>query len=173
MKLPVLTVTLFFAVFFGQAFAEDPVARAKEEAQKCGDGMLKNDYGPIISHTHPRVVTAMGGKEVMQATIKRGNEQMTTQGFKFEGYEVGQPGKVREIGGWLVTLIPETVKIKAPGGHLVQDAHLLGISEDAGKVWYFVDVGAVPEDQLMKLFPELKDKIHLPEHKQPVFTKDP
>jgi hypothetical protein len=62
--------------------------------------------------------------------------------------------------------------MKVPGGRLYQDSSLLGISEDKGKHWTFIDLGPITKDQLQLVFPELDGKITLPEKKQPVFVKD-
>ena len=48
---------------------------------------------------------------------------------------------------------------------------LLGISEDQGKSWVFIDLVAFSKEQLAKMFPELGGQIQLPERKQ-VFQKD-
>ncbi len=49
-----------------------------------------------------------------------------------------------------------------------KDSHLLGISEDGGKKWTFVDAGQMSEAQLAKVSPELAGKVKLPEKKKPV-----
>jgi hypothetical protein len=48
--------------------------------------------------------------------------------------------------------------LKVSGGKLHRDSMLLGISEDEGKHWVFVDLSTTQE-QLDEMFPELAGKI--------------
>ena len=85
---------------------------------------------------------------------------------------VGEPEKLQKIDGWLVGLVPQKLVMKVPGGTLEQESYLLGISEDDGKKWVFVDAGGVPKAQLEQIFPEIVGKIEVPARKQPVLKKD-
>jgi len=152
--------------------AEDLSATIKQEAQKCADALVKSDLDDVVLYTHKRVIEGMGGKEAMTATIKRGMEQMKAQGVGIEKAIVGEPGKTQKIDTWTVALIPNEIFMKVPGGKLEQDSHLLGISEDDGKSWVFIDVGSISKEQFDQVFPELAGKIDLPEKEKPVFKKD-
>jgi hypothetical protein len=167
---------LLFALFLGTfaaAWSQEVVATIKEEAQKCAKALLAGDCDSVVAYTHPRIVKAMGGKEAMITALKQGMSQMQADGTRFLEATVGQPGNPKRIGAWMTSMIPQHLVLKVSGGKLYKDSSLLGISEDDGKHWVFVDLGGnVTKDQLGELFPELDNKIAIPEKKPPVFKKD-
>lgn len=113
----------------------------------------------------------MGGKEAMIATLRRGASLMREEGYDFADATIGAPAAPRKIGSWLISMVPQHIVMKAPGGRLHQDSVLLGISEDQGKSWVFIDLGPISEAQLAKVFPELDGQFKLPERQKPVFQK--
>ncbi|QJE97272.1 hypothetical protein [Luteolibacter luteus] len=167
-----LFLTLLAALIPAFAFADEASATMKQEAEKCAKALLVPDYDAFIVFSHKRIVDGMGGKEKMTATLKQGMEQMKAQGVAIEKVTVGEPGKVEKIDGWMVGLIPQTLLMKVPGGTLEQESHLLGISEDEGKKWVFVDAAGIPKAQLEQIFPEIAGKIEVPARKKPVMKKD-
>jgi hypothetical protein len=164
MKLILLLV--LFASASVSSPAKDLVATVSHEAQSYANALRGNNFEGIFAYTHPRIVTMMGGKEIMLAKLKRG----TSPDGLLE-VTMGAPSKPREIGSWLTSLVPQHIVAKVPGGKIIQDSVLLGISENAGKSWVFVDLVAFSKEQLAKMFPELDGKILLPEKKQE-FRKD-
>jgi hypothetical protein len=62
--------------------------------------------------------------------------------------------------------------MKGPGGKLNKDSSLLGISEDEGKHWVFVDLGPITQEQFGQVFPELDGKIKIPDKKPPEMKKE-
>lgn len=170
-----LTKILAIAAFFATAclsLGQEVTATIKQEAQKCAKAMLASDYDGIVQYTHPRVVQQMGGKEAMIGVLKNGLSQMQTQGAGFADATIGQPEEPKKIGSWLTSRVPQHLVMKVPGGKLDVDSSLLGISEDGGKHWVFIDLGAVTKEQLERAFPELQGQVVLPEKKKPVFKKD-
>ena len=167
-----LFLILILALVPAFAFADDVSATMKQEAEKCVKALVAPDFDAFIVYSHKRVIDGMGGKEGLIGTLKRGMEQMKAQGISIEKVTVGEPDKLQKIDGWLVGLIPEKLVMKVPGGTLEQESHLLGISEDEGKKWVFVDAGGVPKAQLEQIFPEIVGKIEVPARKQPVMKKE-
>jgi hypothetical protein len=166
-----LLVSILLAVS-PAAFGQDTVSTVQQEARKCVKALLTGKFEEFVAYTHSRVVTASGGKDAMVTTMKRGTEEMRAQGSSIEDAKIGQPDKPQKIGDWLVSLIPEHIRMKVTGGHLDQDSYLLGISEDDGKHWTFVDVGPMTKESFELAFPELAGKISLPEKRESVFKKD-
>ena len=165
-------ILLALLVSIAPVLAEELSPTIKREAQKCADALVKSDLDGVVLYTHKRVIEGMGGKEAMTATIKRGMEQMKAQGVAIEKATVGEPGKTQKVDTWTVVLVPNEIFMKVPDGKLEQDSHLLGISEDDGKTWAFIDVGNISQQQLDQIFPELAGKVDLPEKQKPVFKKD-
>lgn len=144
----------------------------KAEAQKCAEAVLNKNYDLVVAQTHPRIVTLMGGKDAMITTLRRGMAEMRANGSEFSEVTVGAPETPRKAGAWLTSIVPEHAVIKVKEGRLLVDSVLLGISEDEGKHWTFIDLGAVSSEDFKTSFPELAGRIALPEKKPPVFKKD-
>jgi hypothetical protein len=65
--------------------------------------------------------------------------------------------------------VPETVVMKVPDGRrMSKDSFLLGISEDSGKNWVFLDLSTMTNEQYAEMFPELVREIPLPAKKKAV-----
>jgi hypothetical protein len=133
---------------------------------------LNKDYDVVVAQTHPRIVALMGGKESMIITLTRGMAEMRASGSEFSEVTIGTPETPRKTGAWLTSIVPERAVIKVKNGKLLVESVLLGISEDEGKRWTFIDLGAVSREDFKTSFPELAGTIALPEKKRPVFKKD-
>ncbi len=151
---------------------QELVTTIKQEAQKCANAALTNDFEGIVAYTHPRIVTQIGGKEAMIGILKSGTDQMHANGIKLVEVTIGTPEAPKTVGSWITSTVSQHIVMKVPDGKLYRDSFLLGISEDSGKHWVFVDLGPITQEQLEQVFPELKGKIAVPEKKEPVFKKD-
>ena len=167
-----LLLGVLLAVSQSAICAEDVVAIIKQEAQNCAKAALTSDYDTIVRYTHPRIVKGMGGKEAMIGVLKSGMSQMHADGAEFLDVTIGKPEDPKKIGAWITSIVPQHQVLKVRGGKLYSDATLLGISEDNGKHWVFIDLGPVSKEQFGQVFPELAGKITMPEKKPPVFKKD-
>ena len=137
--------------------------------------MRAGDYEKLAAYTPRQAIAGLGGKEALVTTIKQSMAGMKASGTTFQDVEVGPPGPVEKMGEWLVSIVPQKLTLNVPGGHLVSEAYLIGISEDNGKSWVFADSAAFTKEneaKLVQLFPPLVGKLHLPERKPPVFTPE-
>jgi hypothetical protein len=167
-----ILLIIFLAMAPTIAPAQGISATIQQEARKCAKALLNSDYEGTVAYTHKRVVAGMGGKEAMIASLKRATAEMRSQGISIEDVTIGESHKPQKVGSWLVALVPFRILMTVPGGGLDLDSHLLGISEDDGKKWVFIDVGPLTKAQLAQAFPELAGKIELPAKKTPLFKKN-
>lgn len=152
--------------------AQDVAATIRLEAEKCAKALVTGDYAQAAAYTHPRIVAAMGGKDVLIAQISNGRKQVQAEGLDLIEAKIGTPTSPKKIGGWLTSFVPQEVVIKAPDGRVVQESILLAVSEDEGKTWSFIDLSGMTPQLLAKHFPEIAAQITLPQKKKPVFQKD-
>ena len=150
--------------------ADEVTDLIKKEAEAYTKALTTDDLEAQVRYTHPRLVESSGGKDAMIAALKKAKQTSLLQGVTVEKVTVGAPEKpVKLENNWLVSLVPETLMAKISEGHATKEAHLIGISEDGGKKWSFVDMGPKNEAEILKMFPELKP-IKMPERKKPVLT---
>jgi hypothetical protein len=166
-----LLAAILFSVAALHAAAQDLTIKIRAEAERCAKALLDADYKTVAALTHKRAIDLMGGEQAMIETVKKGMAQMRADNFVFERAIIGAPSNPKPVGGWLVSTVPQEIVIKIPTGRLHQDGHLLGISEDDGKTWVFIDLGPITPELFAKVFPELKDKVSLPAKTKPVLRK--
>ena len=140
MTKPISTFLLLLACGVA-AHAEDEPKSAvvKKKAGEIVAAIKKEEYAKVVDLTYPKVVELMGGREKMLAELEAGMKQLKEKGFSFKSVEVGEPGELMTEGKNTFAVVPTTTEMAAPGGKIVLESYLLGISSDGGKAWTFVD----------------------------------
>ena len=145
----------------------------KKQAGEIVAAIKKEEYAKVVDLTYPKVVELMGGREKMRAELEAGMKQLKEKGFSFKSVKVGEPGELLAEGKNTFVVVPTTTEMAAPGGKIVLESYLLGISSDGGKAWTFVDgsgIGTVEKREL--ILPKLPAKLELPAAHEPKFIKD-
>jgi hypothetical protein len=143
----------------------------KQKAVALGHAVIQGDFNTMAEMTYPSIVQALGGREKMIASTRQSLGKMNAQGYRFLSHSVGEPSAFTTEGKNTFTIIPTTVEISAPGGKLVGNSYLLGISPDAGKSWTFVDgTGITRNETREKLLPKLPASLKLPAPAKPKFV---
>jgi hypothetical protein len=146
-------------------------AAIKQHAETCAAALANNDYELFAKYTHPKLVEGLGGKERLILQIKNGMDQMSARGFSIQEVTIGSPGKPKEINSTILSIVPQYHYIKTQAGFIEIDSHLLGISEDAGSTWHFIDLAKVTKAQLHSVFPSFGGELELPPRAKPRFIK--
>ena len=154
--------------FFIRQSATD---RIKQQAEKCAHAILAKDFGTVVDLTQKRMVDLMRGKDAIVATMTHELTQMHDEGVGFDTITIGDPQAPLKSGAWSLSLVPEQIVLKAPGGRLKDDSYLLALSDDNGKNWSFVSL-TMTAPQFFQVYPELNGAFAFPEHQQPVYEKD-
>ncbi|WP_374949494.1 hypothetical protein [Mucilaginibacter sp.] len=154
-----------------QLVAQDTIA-IKKQAARFAAATFNGDHKTVIDLTYPALIELSGGREMMQKLITDKIETIRKRGIvKFEG-TVGLPGPVYKAGTQLHCLIPEYIIFRMPKGHYYAESYLLGVSDDNGKKWKFLDVGSMPQTILHKLLPNYNDALVIPQSAKPVYFAD-
>ena len=75
----------------------------------------------------------------MIEVVKSSLADMKTRGFTIQSYTVGDPTGMVAKGADRFAIVPATMIISASGSTITTNTFLVGISEDEGKHWTFVD----------------------------------
>lgn len=148
-------------------FAQD-AAVVKRQADAVAKALFNGDYKTIIARTYPKAVNVGGGKEKMLQILTTGINQMKSQGFSFEKVTIGQPGKFYKAGSEIHCIIPESIIMKTSQGRFLANSSLLGISNDGGKNWSFLDMNRATINLVKTLFPNFNKNLVIPEPAQPI-----
>jgi hypothetical protein len=137
-----------------------PVIR--REAAKCAAAWQRADYAGILGYLPPRVIQQSGGRSGALRELKDQFARARELGVEQMEAVLGPPSTPRLAGRWLTSLIPLTAMLHGAHLDVTQQTHLLGLSADAGKHWYFVLLYQMTQAELNAAFPELAGKVVVP-----------
>jgi hypothetical protein len=152
----------------GAQLKSSAVAKAKESQ----DALIQGDFVRLVDLTHPKAVEKLGGKEKAVAFLTAETKKMKDEeGIEFKSYKFLNPGDPIRVGAEIYIGIPFALEMIAPGGRLLTDGMLIGVSIDEGTTWSFVDTDPGRE-KVKVVLPNLPDAIVFPKKELPVFLKD-
>ena len=147
---------------------------AKAQANQLNDAVLSGDYEKAADLTYPKLIELIGGRAKYLAVLKGGMNETQSDRFRIISTVSDDPTDIIEIGSDVYAILPTTMKIKVAEGILVGQSSLIGVSNDRGEHWTFVDAGkGFSHEQLKTLFPAVADRLKVPEQKRPVLQRAP
>lgn len=155
------------------ALSDEGAARLKSQAEECASAFLSGEYERLADCTYPKVVELMGGREKMAAFVRKGMDEIKAEGFETISYTTGAPAQVLKVGGETYAVLPAKLRMKAPGGVLVGESFMIGVSSDEGKSWKFVSGNTASQDKLKILFPAAAGLLKFPAPKPPALEPAP
>ncbi|MGB8508668.1 MAG: hypothetical protein WCD76_09700 [Pyrinomonadaceae bacterium] len=143
--------------------------KLKAQAEEVNAAFIKGDFGKVADLTYQEVVHRVGGRAQMIAFLENGMKEMRAGGFDIVSVSVDAPKQVIKVEKQLLAVVPTTMRVKSPQGILVGRSFLIGVSENDGEKWTFVDGSAgIDKRKLQILFPLAADKLELPQESAPV-----
>ena len=142
--------------------AADLSSVLQREAGKFALAWQRSDYEKIITFLPPPVISKSGGRAVAVRELKEQFAQARSLGAERLEAVLGRPAPFRKIGFWLTSVIPVTAVVHSARLDLTQQTHVLGLSNDQGKHWFFVLLYQATQDDLSAWFPEFKGKLIVP-----------
>lgn len=147
---------------------------AKTQANQLAEATIKGDYEKAADLTYPKLIELIGGRAEYLEMLERSMKETLSDSFRVISTVAGDPTDVIEVGSDVYAILPITMKFKVAEGVLVGQAAMIGVSNDRGEHWTFVDSGkASNREQLKILFPAVADRLKLPEEKPPVLQRTP
>jgi hypothetical protein len=145
---------------------------AKTQANQLNNAVLSEDYEKAADLTYPKLIQLIGGRAKYLAVLKGGMNETQSDQFRIISTVSDDPTDIIEVGSDVYAILPTTMKIKVAEGVLVGQSSLIGVSNDRGKHWTFVDAGnGFNHKQLKTLFPAAADRLKVPERKPPVLLR--
>lgn len=139
----------------------------KREAGKCAAAWERSDYEEILAYLPPQMIRQSGGRAAALRELKGQFAQAREYGVEQWEAFPGQPSPPKPMGRWLTSIVPVTVVLHRAPLDLTQETHVLGLSADQGKHWYFVVLFHVTQKELNARFPEFAGKIVVPNDPEP------
>lgn len=159
-----LILLLFPILLHGQ-----DTAVVKKQADLIAQATFRGEYQTIIAYTYSGLIELSGGADSLHAIIAQRMTALKKQGILGLSGSVGSPGKFYTAGNEIHTLLPEEIIIRTAAGKYRSRSYLLGISNDKGESWTFLDVGNMPTEVLHRLLPNFNDNLVIPPPVKPEF----
>jgi hypothetical protein len=148
--------------------------KAKIQANQLNDAVLAGDYEKAADLTYPKLIRLIGGRAKYLSVLKGGMNETQSGGFRIISTVSDDPTQIIEVGSAVYAILPTTMKIRVPEGILVGQSSMIGVSNDRGEHWTFLDAGrGFSQEQLKILFPAIADRLKIPEQKRPVLQRAP
>jgi hypothetical protein len=170
-RLPALLIGLVLCCATQAADDTGLKKRVKADVEEMNKAILKEDFGKIADLTHPKIVEMVGGRQKMISLMESGFKDMKANGVSFLSTKVEESSDPVMGGSDLFIVVPFILEMKAPGGKLRGKSFVIGMSSDKGQSWKYIN-GDVDIKKVKELFPNLPEKLKIPEKQKPVFEKD-
>ena len=166
-----LSLLLFFVISTVRSQQIDTI-RLKSQALTLAQTFINGDYKSFVKYTYPKVVQMMGGENKMIDFLTSMTKKLKKEGIEYRSVDIGLTPLNVKAGEEIHTLVLETIVMIVPGGTLTANAYLLGISQDQGSNWYFVDTAGFQDEQKLKaMFPNYNPQLKIPPKEPPTFIK--
>jgi hypothetical protein len=168
-------IAIVFILLFSAAQAQNDSIRVtliRAFATRIANAFTQKDYATVARYTYPKAVQGLGGREKMIERLKASMQDMEAKGVTFRSVFIGSVSKIVKAGKELHCFVEENMVLGVKGGTLATRSYLLGVSQDAGKTWTFVDTAPLTTENITKLFPAYNKELALPAKEKPVFTPD-
>ena len=119
------------------------------------DLLFAENYEEFTTYVYPKVYQMMGGKDKMIEATKFALRKMKNDGFNFLDIQFSEPSKFIKKGNETQFTITQNLLMQTPKGKILGSYTLIGISNDNGKNWKFIDTSGKSKAIMLKYFPNL------------------
>lgn len=145
--------------------AESDYPNLKIQAGEVAQATVSGDFAKLIDYTYPKILAKLGGKDKMLAFLKNDSAQMKAEGFELEAVEIGKIKQIVVVDNEIFAVVPMTMKIKSPNGKAIGESSFVGVSNDNGKNWKFLN--GINQERFKSLFPRAAEKLQIPVDQAP------
>ena len=126
------------------------------------DALRAENYDRLAELSYGRIVESTGGRENFVRMLEMADQMRKAQQVEYGDAMIISLSDVVDAGPQLHVIVKALQDRVSPAGTKEKTMFLMGISEDGGKSWTFVDAERVTPANKDKLFPEFNDSLQLP-----------
>ena len=159
---------LLFVMCATQVFSQDLKmlkASAERDAKAATQATLKEDFKTLLTYTHPNILDAAGGAEVMESYLKTTFSQMKANGFAYEKVETKSVSDVVKEQGEYRCYIENYNQMRMKDKRIISTSYMLGFYNETTKKWTFVEAKEMKDTgTIIAYFPDFKASLKIPEN---------
>lgn len=142
---------LFLAILFPILAHAEPAQVALFTLKRLVEAVRTGNSETVVELTYPKVHEMLGGREMMLTTLSQTFEAARSAGHTLRQVVIGKPSSIGNDGKRLFIFFPYIGVSGGNGSTTTIEAFYLGISEDNGNSWKFVD-GSRMDQRAVKIF---------------------
>ena len=128
---------------------------------------LAKDYDNFANFTYPKVIEMIGDKSTMVKATRQAMTRMENEGFSFLDLNFKEASTFVKNEGELQCTLTQVMLMQTPQGKVRSESTLVGISNDNGAKWTFIDASGKDKAVMLKYFPNLhRDLVFKPKTQQ-------
>lgn len=160
MKLRLFLILLISSGSFNFFNTQTQNQNLNNQLQLLRKYFLEKNYDQFANLVYPSIYKMAGGKAKMIQLTKNSITKMENDGFHFIDLKFKNPSSFVKKGKETQFTINQEITMKTPKGNILADYTLIGISNDNGQNWKFIDTSGKSKETMLKYFPNLsKDLI--------------
>src|SRR5262245_5768969 len=119
----------------------------KRDAIACSTALRAGDYEGLLRYAPAKLTKMVGGVAALRKGIEAALKPKDGSKLEILDVDIDEPGPIKKDGERLLSLVPQRIVIQVTGGLVMTNGWLLGISEDAGRNWLFIDTARMRDDR--------------------------
>jgi hypothetical protein len=140
-------------------------ASAERDAKAATAATLKEDFKTLLTYTHPNILDAAGGAEVMEEYLKTTFTQMKSNGFAYEKVETKSVSDVVKEQGEYRCYVENYNQMRMKDKRIISTSYMLGFYNETNKKWTFVEAKEMKATgTIISYFPDFKTSLNIPEN---------
>ena len=153
------TLIIIFAIVFNFSYSQTSNSNLNSQLQTMRKYFLEKKYKEFLNFTPPKVAEMAGGKEKLVQATEAAMRQIEKGGFSFLDVKFTNPSKFIKKGTETQFTITQEILMNTPKGKILGGTTLVGISNDNGKNWKFIDAAGKSKELMKRYFPNLSQEI--------------
>lgn len=167
----VLHVVLVFILLLAgnYATASEPMESAIEQTQTLVERMKVFDTEGVANLTYTRFFERMGIDPARpRKAMADLNDKLKSMGAKYISFSIQPIDKPFAGDGQLYIIVPYSNVMEVNGRRILQEAFFIGVSEDEGKNWKFVDGISSTQQNIRTVIPSYSGAPLPPRRQKPI-----
>ncbi|MFP5042124.1 hypothetical protein [Parasediminibacterium sp. JCM 36343] len=149
------------------------ITNVKTQARIMAEAAMKRDYTTLLKYINidgfPKGRLNIMTKAKALKIIQTADSQMVKQGIAIQSINFGDVLSILKVGFEFQCTMPQTTEMKMQVGRVITTSTLIGLSEDNGINWTFIDATGRDKIEMKRLMPKLSSKLQFAKQESPKF----
>lgn len=169
MKFKLSIYFLLFFCFCGRMHSQTKNQDLNHQLGLMRKYFLEKNYNQYADFVYPKVYELLGGKSRMIQMTKSAVDKMEKDGFRFIDLKFRSPSGFITLKKQIQCTIIQEILMQTPKGKILSAYTLIGISENQGKNWKFIDTSGKTKEIMRQYFPYLSKDLVIQAKTQKIF----